>query len=1039
MRLSLGRWWPESVVQIRNANRGSIGIFWQTLNANVNTRRSWDYIGVTKTMFQWVAVGGQSFIDQNILPEQTNLLDLNAIAQEPWAQEMIIGLPGIFDEATARSSAASLATLGQQFGQLTFPANVKGFYFPIEIDPTWTAAPEILAPLWASLPRPLYVSVYYGNGIDGAAAADWLAQFIPGDVKVLFQDGVGAFDVSIPLAMQRFNQLRSKFGKRVEMIAECFRVNPVQPAPEGEYFVPATAAEIAEQMAAYRKLPVWMFDGPSYLTNDIIEQMSGLYVPRPPINLTAVKADSGDITLGWQKAQHSSINVVNYTVTIYDFSGNSIKRSVTSTGTQTVYTSAQSTTDFEPNLNFVVFSVTENTTTGRHSEKSVTFASAPTQPAAPTQLVATRSISNDIYMSWEPTVSPAQPVIGHSVKIYNLAGNTVLRTLNIVGDQTYAYYMSDESYADFNAVLTAPVWSVAEVYASGTGIYSAIKSGVIGVDNSHITNAVIFAGQSNAFGHFQDLSADPVLGHSSVTFRKELATKLGVSPAQIAAVNAALGSTAADKGAAVGSYANYWWWDVTTHTPGPCFVTNPAVVPALPPSFQDIVTSLGQIPITAIVWAQGEADVSATDPFAAPAYSTVERYTQATTEIFARMRLMIGNQNLPIWIQTMGHSYWGAVGTPINTIGASYKQYRDAQITIAAADANTKIGAWMPNGDVTDYIEEAGGEPDQAWIHYSKATYHNLATQLAHAIGDNTDRIGASPTWNSTLPPTNFTAVYNASNDVVFSWSPRSGITQYKFYNCNISGTSIIQQTTVTGTSFTFTVAQITAAYPGASDPTMFAYVAEIGADGKEGPPSKLLGSPTSALGAVTNLAAHFSGLDIVYTWDEVPGVSYQLLNNSIVEGSALINDTTLTTNQYTFTEAQQRATYGGFVAGYVDARVRLVNTTTGDTGAYSTVTGQPGADPNPPFSAPTGLTATRSGQNIILSWTDDANANFEFQNKTADTAVVTLTEPTITWTIEQQNTAPGFACAWVEYTVRKVHTTLGTYSAWTTQEFQVP
>ena len=77
----------------------------------------------------------------------------------------------------------------------------------------------------------------------------------------------------------------------------------------------------------------------------------------------------------------------------------------------------------------------------------------------------------------------------------------------------------------------------------------------------------------------------------------------------------------------------------------------------------------------------------------------------------------------------------------------------------------------------------------------------------------------------------------------------------------------------------------------------MFAYVAEIGADGKEGPPSKLLGSPTSALGVVTNLAAHFSGLDIVYTWDEVPGVSYQLLNNSIEEGNALINDTTLTTN----------------------------------------------------------------------------------------------------------------------------------------------
>jgi hypothetical protein len=153
--------------------------------------------------------------------------------------------------------------------------------------------------------------------------------------------------------------------------------------------------------------------------------------------------------------------------------------------------------------------------------------------------------------------------------------------------------MADESYTDFGAVLTAPVWSVAEVYASGTGIYSTIKSGVIEIDNSHITNAVIFAGQSNAFGHFSDLSADPILGNSAFTFRKTLAAKLGVNVAQIAAVNAALGSTAADKGAATGAYENYWWWDVDTHTPGPCFVTDAGVTPALPPSFQDILVSLG--------------------------------------------------------------------------------------------------------------------------------------------------------------------------------------------------------------------------------------------------------------------------------------------------------------------------------------------------------------------------------------------------------------------------------------------------------------
>jgi hypothetical protein len=146
-----------------------------------------------------------------------------------------------------------------------------------------------------------------------------------------------------------------------------------------------------------------MFDGPSYLTNDIIEQMSGLYVSRPPINLTATKAANGDITLSWSKSSHASVDVADYSVTIYDFSGNIVKRSITTAGSSVVYTAGDSFTDFNGDLNFVVFSVKENTVAGRHSEKSVTFAGAPSMPAAPTALVSTRSIANDIYMSWTPT------------------------------------------------------------------------------------------------------------------------------------------------------------------------------------------------------------------------------------------------------------------------------------------------------------------------------------------------------------------------------------------------------------------------------------------------------------------------------------------------------------------------------------------------------------------------------------------------------------------------------------------------------------
>ena len=49
----------------------------------------------------------------------------------------------------------------------------------MEIDPTYTAAPADFGAIWSKLPRPLYVSVYYGAGVDDAAAAQWLDSFIP--------------------------------------------------------------------------------------------------------------------------------------------------------------------------------------------------------------------------------------------------------------------------------------------------------------------------------------------------------------------------------------------------------------------------------------------------------------------------------------------------------------------------------------------------------------------------------------------------------------------------------------------------------------------------------------------------------------------------------------------------------------------------------------------------------------------------------------------------------------------------------------------
>ena len=81
-------------------------------------------------------------------------------------------------QTQARAHIHELADLAQKFGTLSYPSNAAGFYFPVEIDPTYTAAPADFGAIWSKLPR-LYVSVYYGAGVDDAAAAQWLDSFIP--------------------------------------------------------------------------------------------------------------------------------------------------------------------------------------------------------------------------------------------------------------------------------------------------------------------------------------------------------------------------------------------------------------------------------------------------------------------------------------------------------------------------------------------------------------------------------------------------------------------------------------------------------------------------------------------------------------------------------------------------------------------------------------------------------------------------------------------------------------------------------------------
>ncbi|WXF88343.1 hypothetical protein WDV92_05295 [Pseudomonas syringae pv. atrofaciens] len=258
----------ELYVLIQPKGPGVVGIVWQPDNATVGISGNWDRLGARQLLVQWTAVDDQSFIPGTSMASVPVLPDWTRIGKEPWAQEVILGLAGYFSETRSRDNIEQLAVLSAQLAKVKTPLNVTGWYFPAEVDPSWSRAKELPA-LLAKLPRPLWISVYDGANIGPAATADWLKTWLPEDIGVFFQDGVGVYARTAPVARTYADALRNRLGKnRVRIIVEAFRPQV------GGGFRPATAAELKPQIAAFDGYPLYLFDGPHYVTPDLIEALS---------------------------------------------------------------------------------------------------------------------------------------------------------------------------------------------------------------------------------------------------------------------------------------------------------------------------------------------------------------------------------------------------------------------------------------------------------------------------------------------------------------------------------------------------------------------------------------------------------------------------------------------------------------------------------------------------------------------------------------------------------------------------------------------
>lgn len=259
------------------------GTVWQPDAQTLHPQGIWERLGAKTLLVQWTARDGYAFVEGCPGPAaaaappagalSAPVPDWGRIAREPWAGQVILGLAAHGDEASARRSVDALVAQSRCLAGRATPLNVTGWYFPVEVDPSWQDAAG-LAKRLEGLPRPLWISAYDGGNVGPDALAAWLAGWLPADVGVFFQDGVGVHARSAPVARDYLVALQKKLGKRrVKLIAEAFR-----PAPGGG-FRPATPDELVPQLATYGGHEVFLFDGPHYVDNALVEALREKLVP----------------------------------------------------------------------------------------------------------------------------------------------------------------------------------------------------------------------------------------------------------------------------------------------------------------------------------------------------------------------------------------------------------------------------------------------------------------------------------------------------------------------------------------------------------------------------------------------------------------------------------------------------------------------------------------------------------------------------------------------------------------------------------------
>ncbi len=547
--------------------------------------------------------------------------------------------------------------------------------------------------------------------------------------------------------------------------------------------------------------------------------------------------------------------------------------------------------------------------------------SASPGPSVP-ETFAYRSSWGDVLLA----VVPGEDIpSNHAYEVRILSGAVVKRTLtldtgSLESGVLYADYPVEMSIPDLGEPPASITW---QVVVDGQVKKQSTETPTL--SNKDVVKKVALIGiNSLGGGYFNDLSDFISPGGTgregrrdkvaAATFRQTMADVLGLRWSQVLPVMVVTGSSPINPMPYQSGFdlQNYWW-NPTTKEPGPNLLAADVIVKAigLPP---DYFMESGPGETTGISFA----------PVAQRA-AILDAFQQSNVEMLEWMRQNWGNPSLEVWFQGATTSWWGTDIPPVETNAVGTKLLRDRQTHGATSVPGFKLGSYVPNSNAySAYVNEMA--LGVGWIHYTVATYHAAAAEMAEAMALK-HQPGAIPSrvdrHGGTGKPRPAEA-YRRGAVFLLSWQGRAAANVFKrgygsegrhprrdpIRDCsllaNLSGPSPNRSRHTAKVSWygVFDVAE----YPGPTD--------------APGPTASYEGAVGGGLKAPTGLVAtKLANNDVKFSWNSRAGAPGYWYRNRDVSTRAIISEGLLSSSTVTFTEAAQMSHYG-FHVSFVDFSV---------------------------------------------------------------------------------------------------------------------